>query len=511
MNTKRLRFVLFAIPLAAVAALTVAADRSHPAGEGVIDPTCVSSSPCIEYNNNGAGPGVRGISVDGNGLAGSTKANTLTTHAGLFGNDISTSGFVNAGVRGLSVRGSGIVGQSTNGDGVFANSSSGIGVEGMSQSSIGVEGFTRSSSSAGVHGFSVSSSFGVAGDTGNTSRTVSAAGVFGLDGSTTMPDLNEGVFGVSTFNIGVKGSTVGGVGVQGIAGTAFASGGTAVDALATGSATGIFALADTGRALVAHNSGTTLEDANFSTGGSAGEAFIGLSNGLGLEAEGFATSGSVPALNASCFGAPAITATNRGTGDIMSLDCSGNMILTGGLTTFGTPLVARRNAFGSEVGTFSPQQTTPTVEDLGEAQLVNGRAYIHLAPDFAATIDRHTSYLVFITPQGESRGLYVTQKSSAGFAVRENGAGQATLAFDYRIVAKPYGEFSQRLPTLRVNMHPDASMLAVMKRGVNAKAQVSVELARARDQVKQAESERLRAQAISKQAKLLRAHVVVQQ
>jgi hypothetical protein len=495
MNAKR--FVLFAIPL--MVAVTAAAATSQPNG-AVIDPTCTSSLPCIEYDNNGSGPGIRGISLGGNGVSGSTKANTSSTHAGLFGNDISTSGFVNAGVRGLSVRGSGIVGQTTSGDGVFANSSSGIGVEGMSQSSIGVEGFTTSSSSAGVHGFSVSG-FGVAGDTGNTSSSSSKAGVFGLDGSTTMPDRNEGVFGVSTLNIGVEGTTVGGIGVEGIAGSANASGGTAFDAVATGSASGISALADTGRALLARNSGTNQDDAVFSTGSFAGEAFIGISNGVGLEAAGFAFSGTVPALNASCSGAPAMTATNRGSGDIMSLDCSGNMILKGGLTTLGTPLVARRNAAGSEVGAFSPQQTAPTMEDLGEAQLVNGQAYVSLAPDFAATIDRHTNYLVFITPQGESRGLYVTQKSSAGFAVRESGAGRSTVAFDYRIVAKPYGELSQRLPALQVNMHPDASMLALMQRAIRAKAQVSAELARARDQVRQAARTQRQARAISQQVK----------
>src|SRR5271165_5055082 len=83
-NTKRLRLVLLAIPLVAVAALTVAADRSHP-DAGVVDPTCVSSGPCIEYDNNSTGPGVRGVSLLGNGLVGWTKHNSTSAANASFG------------------------------------------------------------------------------------------------------------------------------------------------------------------------------------------------------------------------------------------------------------------------------------------------------------------------------------------------------------------------------------------------------------------------------------------
>jgi hypothetical protein len=41
--------------------------------------------------------------------------------------------------------------------------------------------------------------------------------------------------------------------------------------------------------------------------------------------------------------------------------------------------------------------------------------------------------------------LYVTGKSRAGFAVREIGGARDSVAFDYRIVARPYGETGQRL------------------------------------------------------------------
>jgi hypothetical protein len=35
--------------------------------------------------------------------------------------------------------------------------------------------------------------------------------------------------------------------------------------------------------------------------------------------------------------------------------------------------------------------------------------------------------------------VYVTQKSQTGFTVLENPCGCSTIAFSYRIVAKPYG------------------------------------------------------------------------
>jgi hypothetical protein len=53
--------------------------------------------------------------------------------------------------------------------------------------------------------------------------------------------------------------------------------------------------------------------------------------------------------------------------------------------------------------------------------------------------------MVFVSPQGDNHGLYVTQISGRGFVVRESYGGHATLAFDYRIVAKPFDTNAVRL------------------------------------------------------------------
>jgi hypothetical protein len=84
------------------------------------------------------------------------------------------------------------------------------------------------------------------------------------------------------------------------------------------------------------------------------------------------------------------------------------------------------------------------MEDDGEAQLVNGRAFVKIDAALADVIDLRSSYHVFVTPEGDCKGLYVT-KGPDGFIVRELQGGRSTLEFDYRIVAKPREENGARL------------------------------------------------------------------
>jgi hypothetical protein len=79
---------------------------------------------------------------------------------------------------------------------------------------------------------------------------------------------------------------------------------------------------------------------------------------------------------------------------------------------------------------------------------VNGEGHVALDPTFASAIARDRSYLVFLTPEGDSRGLYVTSKTLAGFAVRESSGGHSSLAVAYRIVAHPYGDSGVRMAAI---------------------------------------------------------------
>lgn len=65
---------------------------------------------------------------------------------------------------------------------------------------------------------------------------------------------------------------------------------------------------------------------------------------------------------------------------------------------------------------------------------------------FAELIDVTKPYLVFVTPEDDSNGLYVSRRSPKGFVVRENRRGTSSIAFEYRIVASPADTPSRRLP-----------------------------------------------------------------
>jgi len=73
-------------------------------------------------------------------------------------------------------------------------------------------------------------------------------------------------------------------------------------------------------------------------------------------------------------------------------------------------------------------------EDFGAAKLKRGRAVVKLDADFAKVIKRG-DYRVFLTPEGDCRGLYVRRKI-ASFEVRELIGGKSSIAFSYRIVGR---------------------------------------------------------------------------
>jgi hypothetical protein len=84
-------------------------------------------------------------------------------------------------------------------------------------------------------------------------------------------------------------------------------------------------------------------------------------------------------------------------------------------------------------------------EDAGSGQLSNGEAVINLEPIFGQTVNTGVDYHVFLTPNGDCKGLYVAQKAAASFVVRELGGGTSSIAFDYRIMAKRKGYEQIRL------------------------------------------------------------------
>ena len=377
------------IALAGSVALSPAiAQRMSAAGVSP-DTQCNSSNPCAHWRNKGAGPALQGASNGGNGVVGQTTMNSKTlAFAGISGVDLATPN-----PSGTPLNNAGVSGQSTTGTGVFGQTASGIGVRASAST-----GTAMVASAAGGDG--------LFGTTQSNIPGIASAGVFGEDVGNT--STASGVTGFSGTGIGVAGDNFerGKFLNAAFLGLTFAS---SINTYFPAKPPGGLFNSDVGEGVVAETSGSQAE-----------------------------------ALAAANFNGGPLFRAYAGSAEMLDLDNGGNMVLKGTLTQNGNPKSVTRTAGGPDVVMYSPSQTVASVEDVGEAQLALGRAYVRLDPRFASTMNLSRPYLVFITPQGDTSGLYVTQKSSEGFAVREHG-GQSNIAFDYRIVAEPYAPQGARL------------------------------------------------------------------
>jgi hypothetical protein len=293
--------------------------------------------------------------------------------------------------------------------------------ETISNSNAGFAVLANSVGSVGLVGRSVNSN----GVTGSTAASGSKSGVVGYDNSNPASTTNSGVLGTSPAGNGVQGMSQQGTGVQGVSVAAsgirgFSTSGSGLAGFSTSGAGGFFQSGTYG--VLTFSSETAIyADA---TGPSPGNAVMAVAGGI---------NGVLVGVNASSGH------------DVVSIDNAGNEILAGTLTQSGQPMIRTTTSSGHTVAAYSARTSSPTLEDFGEAQLSNGQAFVALDPTFGATIDQHAKYMVFVSPQGDNRGLYVTQISGRGFAIRESNGGHSTLAFDYRIVAKPYDTNAARL------------------------------------------------------------------
>jgi hypothetical protein len=291
------------------------------------------------------------------------------------------------------------------------------------------------STGAGVTGISTRGS-GIIASTyySSTAPTNGQSGLLGEDDSSSGP-----------YDVGVTGTSTNG---QGVVGWTQANNKSlsAVNAGVSGSSTssengvGVYGTATSGAAVFGNSTGDASGVLGWSSGAS-GNALVGLNS----------SSSAATILLDNKSGGPVFEATNPGGQKaVMTVDSQGDVNIQGEFEQRGQCVAGcsspRNDSPGSAVVSYSSQSTQPTIEDFGEAQLTGGFARVRLDPAFANAIAQRTDYLVFITPEGDNRGLYVTGKSLAGFDVRESQDGRSTLAFSYRIVARPYGVEAPRLP-----------------------------------------------------------------
>lgn len=411
--------IVLASAVTAVALTPALSGQVRPLLQSLAMISCSRSSPCQEGINSSTGAGLEGISIKGKGVVGQTKFNSTSAtngQSGVVGQDLSTGGQFDAGVTGLSTIGVGVLGKNSGG----LNGSPAV--QGVSTDGPGA--FGTSANSAGLIGISTNLD-GVIGETFQKSATTHTAhfGVHGIDRSTDGGALNIGVEGDSNGGIGVAGFS------RNIGVLAFGGASTTGDSFPALSVVGD----GTGADLIDACATADPCDSNSSV------LFVGIDgtiSALGpVNASNIATGGALAVGNAS-------------------LPSPGSVNISGqyqksGLCVAGCT-VATTTSAGREAITYSPMVSQPTVEDYGEAQLVDGQSHVRLSPDFANVVDQRSNYLVFITPEGEANTLYVTQKSPSGFFVREIHGGRSTIAFSYRILAKPFGSHEGRLPIVEV-------------------------------------------------------------
>jgi hypothetical protein len=87
--------------------------------------------------------------------------------------------------------------------------------------------------------------------------------------------------------------------------------------------------------------------------------------------------------------------------------------------------------------------------------LRRGKATVALRPDFAAVIDRKAIH-VFLSPEGDCDGLYVSGQNGKAFSVRERQRGTSSVTLSYRVVGRRKDIRGERMKKVSVPRSPPA-------------------------------------------------------
>jgi hypothetical protein len=171
---------------------------------------------------------------------------------------------------------------------------------------------------------------------------------------------------------------------------------------------------------------------------SDGEVGIGTtspSRPLDVRGEIIAVYGEATATSGATYGVRGVSNSASGWG----------VYYTGGLGGTGAKSCVVKTSQGPTL-LYCQESTENWFEEFGEGQLYNGRCHIELDPLFleTVTIDASNPMKVFVQLGGDCRGVFV-RKGVTGFSVIELQGGNASIPFDYRVVAKRKGFEAKRL------------------------------------------------------------------
>ena len=434
----------------------VAGYTSSPQGTGVVGVATATSG----------GTGVSGIANATTGAVNGVSGQTASTGqfaAGVSGSEFATTGQqvygvngynASAGLEAAGVNGweAAMTGQvfgvsgGTNSAGQYAAGVSGY--EGAMTGDVnGVAGYSLSTgpNATGVSGFEAATTGQVYGVWGGTSSTTQgAAGVNGYEYAATGTVAGVAGTSASTSGFGVSGSATATTGdAYGIYGqtatTGFGAGVIGVTTAATGNAFGVFGQSSgtSGNGvfgIASAPSGPTIGVVGFveSPTGTAGRFVANAGSGLILQG----VSGS------------------SGTNVVFTVDANGNLDIGGNLTVAGSKSARVKVQDGREVALYAIESPENWFEDFGTGQLQGGKTEVSLELGFLQTVDTAAGYHVFLTANGDCGGLYIAHKTPTGFEVREQGHGNASVAFDYRIVARRRGFENVRLQDVHLPQGP---------------------------------------------------------
>jgi hypothetical protein len=165
-----------------------------------------------------------------------------------------------------------------------------------------------------------------------------------------------------------------------------------------------------------------------------------------------------------------LVAKGDNTGGLCTINVSGDLACSGSVTSIVHAGGSRQVALNT---ISSPEDW---FEDAGAGQLSNGEALVNIEAVFGETVNTGVEYRVFLTPNGDCKGLYVAQKSPTSFVVRELGGGHSSIAFDYRIMAKRVGYEKVRLTDLTEQLNKQEAQSPKMRRPVRPSAEPKASL-----------------------------------
>jgi hypothetical protein len=131
--------------------------------------------------------------------------------------------------------------------------------------------------------------------------------------------------------------------------------------------------------------------------------------------------------------------------------------------TFTNDVIAQLTTTSAteRVATYVPTSTTVDVSSRGVSQLANGTTFVNFEENYAQLVEEGT-VMVTVTPNGASAGVYVTEVTSKGFRVTENGNGASNVKFTWRADAVKKGMNTVDLPQEVLAKDYDANMRNVM-------------------------------------------------